>query len=148
MGTATLDFCDSRGLSQLVHFPTRDTAILNLVLSEHDCEIKSLPNFNTSDHVALMITIPLFSASSDDITPPPSRSIHHWKRASWSRMSHFFKNANWNFSGSVDAAVSNVTEIITAAINKYVPSCTPRLCRPTPWWDRHCERIWMRKFRY
>jgi len=82
MGTATLDFCDSRGLSQLVHFPTHDTAILDLVLSEHDCKIKSLPNFNTSDHAALMITIPLFSASYDDITSPPSRSIHHWKRAS------------------------------------------------------------------
>ena len=86
----------------------------------------------------------------DNITPPPppNRSIYHWKRASWSRMSHFFKTANWNFSGSVDAAVSEATDIITVATNKYVPSCTPRLRRPTPWWDCHCEKIWRRKLRY
>jgi len=39
VGTATLDFCDSRGLSQLFNFPTRDTAILDLALSEHDSGI-------------------------------------------------------------------------------------------------------------
>ena len=46
-GTATLDFCDSRGLFQLVHHPTCGSTILDLILCEHDCDISSLPNFNT-----------------------------------------------------------------------------------------------------
>ena len=53
----------------------------------------------------------------------------------------FFKNAKWNFSGSVDTIVENVSEIITAVIDKFVPSCTPSIQRPTPWWDRHFKRI-------
>ena len=34
-GTATLDFCESRGLHQLVTFPTRLNAILDLVMTEY-----------------------------------------------------------------------------------------------------------------
>ena len=34
-GTATLDFCESRGLYQLITFPTRLNAILDLVMTEY-----------------------------------------------------------------------------------------------------------------
>ena len=34
-GTATLDFCESRNLQQLIDFPTRRNAVLDLILSEH-----------------------------------------------------------------------------------------------------------------
>ena len=41
-GTATLDFCESRNLLQLVDFPTRRDAILDLILSGL---VEELPNF-------------------------------------------------------------------------------------------------------
>lgn len=34
-GTTMLDFCDSRGLHQLITFPTHQNAILDLVISKH-----------------------------------------------------------------------------------------------------------------
>ena len=52
-GTAALDFCESRGLHQLVHFSSRQDAILDLILSEHTGSTSRLPNLNTSDHVAI-----------------------------------------------------------------------------------------------
>ena len=42
-GTATLDFCESRNLLQLVDFPTRRDAILDLILSEHPGLVEELP---------------------------------------------------------------------------------------------------------
>ena len=57
-GTATLDFCESRGLHQLVNFPTRLNAIkfLDLVLTEHPGSAQALLNLNTSDHVTVLVT--------------------------------------------------------------------------------------------
>ena len=68
------------GLLQLIHHLTRGSAIFDLVLCEHNCDIKFLPNFNTSDHVALMVSVPLLSMSNDDLTSPHNRYIRHWKR--------------------------------------------------------------------
>ena len=56
-GTATKDFSDSRGLLQLVDFPTRGTAILDLVLYGHQGSIQSFSAFNTSDHLVLLVTV-------------------------------------------------------------------------------------------
>ena len=39
-GTATLDFCESRGSYQLVNFPTWLNAILDLMLSENLAQLK------------------------------------------------------------------------------------------------------------
>ena len=55
-GTATMDFCDSRGFHQLITFPTHQNAILDLVISEHTGTVQVLPNFNTSDHVAILVS--------------------------------------------------------------------------------------------
>ena len=45
----------------------------------------------------------------------------------------------------MDAAVSFITNVIVSATQKFVPSCVPRLSRPTPWWNCDCETVWQKK---
>jgi len=47
----------------------------------------------------------------------------------------------------VDDATAFVTSSLVNAQNRYVPSSTPTLHRPTVWWDRHCQRTYLTKLR-
>ena len=68
-GTAALEFCECRGFYQLVDFPTRQDAILDLILSEHTGTTIQLPNLNTSDHVTIFLS--LATPSHPPVTIPP-----------------------------------------------------------------------------
>ena len=139
-GTATLDFCESRGLHQLVHFPTRFNTILDLVLSDCPGSAQALPNLNTSDHVVILVAFSSFTNVS-----PANRRVYHWSRAPWDRLHHHFGSFDWDIPKSVSSAVSFITNVIVSATEKFVPSCIPRLSRPTPWWNRACETAWRKK---
>ena len=144
-GTATLDFCESRNLHQLIDFSIRCNAILDLILSEHLGLVQKLPNLNTSDHVAILLTL---ESLSIPITTPPDRRVFHWCRAPWNRLRRYFSSYRWDFPESVESSVAYFTNVIILATRKFVPSCVPRLCRPTPWWNRHCETAWRRKMKF
>ena len=60
-----------------------------------------------------------------------------------------FRHFNWDHikDGSVDDATAFVTSSLVNAQNRYVPSSTPTLHRPTVWWDRHCQRTYLTKLR-
>ena len=68
-GTAALDFCESKGLQQLIHFPTQQDAMLDLLLSEHTGTVTRLPNLNNSDNVAIFLS--LATSYHSTVMPPP-----------------------------------------------------------------------------
>ena len=82
--TATLDFCVCRGLHQLVNFPTQLNAILNLLLSETPGSTQALPNLNTPDHVAVLLTLPSFTKA----IIPIDYQVYHWSSGPWQRLHH------------------------------------------------------------
>lgn len=74
-GTATKDFSDSRELSQLVDFPTRGGAILDLVFYGHQRSIQPLPAFNTSDHLVLLVIVSISNSDFVAVSPHTSAKI-------------------------------------------------------------------------
>ena len=144
-GTATKDFSDSRGLVQLVDFPTRGTAILDLVLYGHQGSIQSFPAFNTSDHLVLLVTVSMSTPDFVISSPPFHRRVYNLTRTNWDRLSHHFSSVTWDMTGSVESIVSRTTAVIVSATHQFVPSCIPKMVRPTPWWNRYCERAWQWK---
>ena len=140
-GTATLDFCESRGLHQLVNFPTQLNAIMDLVLSENPGSTQALLNLNTSDHVVVLLTLLSFT----NAIIPADRQVYHWSHALWVRLHHYFSFIHWEIPKSVDAAVSFITNVIVLATQKFFQACIPRLSRPTPWWNCDCETAWRKK---
>ena len=128
-GTAMLDFCESRNLHQLVDFPTRRDAILDLILSEHSGLVEQLPNLNTSDHVAILLRLETLTIPT---ATPPDRRVFHWSRAPWNRLLRYFSSYHWDFPESVESAVAYFNSVIVSTTCKFVPSCVPKLCGPTP----------------
>jgi len=94
-GTAALDFCESRGLHQLVQFSTRQDAILDLILSKQIGSTSRLPNLNTSDHVAILLS--LATASHHPVITPPSHRVFHWSNAPWKNSHNTFILSNGIF---------------------------------------------------
>ena len=82
-GTVTKDFSDSRGLFQLVDFPTRGNAILDLVFYSHQGSIQSFPAFNTSDHLFLLAIVSISTSDLVTVSPPLHSRVYHWTRANW-----------------------------------------------------------------
>ena len=83
---ATLDFCESRGLHQLVTFLTHLNAILDLVMTEYSSSFQALPNLSTSDHVAVLLTLSSFT----HVVTPASCRVYHWSRTPWGRLHYYF----------------------------------------------------------
>ena len=142
-GTAALDFCESRGLHQLVQFSTRQDAVLDLILSEQMGSTSRLPNLNTSDHVVILLS--LATPSHHPVITPPFRCVFHWSNAPWKKLTRHFYSIKWNFQGSVDDITTQFSNTIHSSTLKFVPSCVPKSSRPTPWWNRFCEAAWQRK---
>ena len=111
---------------------TTGDAILDLVLSEHHGLVQQLPNLNTSDHVTILLTLQDFSIPS---SAPPDRRVFHWSRAPRNKLFRYFSSYQWKFSESVKSSVAYFTNVIVLATHKFIPSCVPRLSRPTPWWN-------------
>ena len=142
-GTAALDFCESKGLHQLVQFSTRQDAILDLILSEQMGSTSRLPNLNTSDHVAILLS--LATPSHHPVITPPSCRVFHWSNAPWKKLTRHFYSIKWNFQGSVDNITTQFANTIYSSTLKFIPSCIPKSSLPTPWWNRFCEAAWQRK---
>ena len=104
-----MDFCESRNLHQLIDFPTRCNAVLDLILSEHLGLVQKLLNLNTSDHVAILLTLESLSVP---ITAPPDRRVFHWCRAPWNRLRRYFSSYRWDFPESVELSVAYFTNVI------------------------------------
>ena len=141
-GKATRQFCESRGLLQLVSRPTRGEAILDLVVGPYEGSVIHLPPCGSSDHQTLLVTL---ARTIENPSAPPKRTVYHWKRAAWNQMVGDFRSANWELPDNIDEAVDNITRRITAVTNKFVPRTNPTMIRLFPWWDRWCQKIWSKR---
>ena len=47
----------------------------------------------------------------------------------------------------MESSVDCFTNVLDSATHKFVPTCVPKLCCPTPWWNRHCEVAWQEKMK-
>ena len=140
-GTTVWDFCESRRLHQLIHFPTRQDAMLDLIQSEHTGKVTWLPNLNNSDYVAIFLSLAISYYSA---VMPPRCHVFHWSHVPWKKLSWYFSSIKWNFHGSVDISTC-FANIIHSATVKFIPLCIPKCYRPTPWWNHFCEATWWHK---
>ena len=118
-GGAVREFCESRGLLQLVARPTRGEAILEMVIGAYEGNVSHLPHCGSSDHQTLLVSLDRILETP---CAAPKRRVYHWKRAAWNRMIGDFQSTEWDLQNDVDAAVDKVTMRITAVTNKGKPN--------------------------
>lgn len=129
-GRAVREFCESRGVLQLVTRPTRGDSILDLVIGPFEGNVSHLPHCGLSDHQTLLVSLDRVLETS---CAALKRTVYHWKRAAWNRMKGEFQTSIWDLPNNVDSAVDMVTSRIIAVTNKYVPTTTPKMVRPFLW---------------
>ena len=145
-GRRTLEMANSLGLHQFVTEPTREDQILDLIMSDMAVSTETLATLGTSDHnpVLVKIEVPVFRDK------PYRRKVWRYDKADYWGMRGHFSSLNWNqaLHTDPDTACSNVTNIIHAAMDIFIPS--KQVVRKTgdkPWFDDHCRRTANRKRR-
>ena len=135
-GRALREFCEFRGLSQLVTEPTRGAAILDLFVSPYQGIVEYYPPCGTLDHLILIVTVSLVLELP---SVPSDRLVFHWRKAPWSHTYVWrFCCVDWPLPTDVDSAVSFLTNQILMITKRFVPYCRPQLVHPVPWWNEDC----------
>ena len=96
-GIVTQEFCESFGLHQYVNFPTRGPNTLDLIICNSPGSAEALPNFGTSDLVAIKFKCNVDNALDSE---PPNTPVLNWMTASWNHIRGAVKRALsvWNDS--------------------------------------------------
>ena len=122
-----LDFINSYGLSQLVATPTRGKNILDLLLTNVECniaDINVLPPIGYSDHAVVSFKILL-----DQIpTVGHTTSARNWKRADYQAICSEMSLVDWNdvfqYCFSTNDCWNSFCNIVNTMIDKFVPVFT------------------------
>ena len=69
--------------------------------------------------------------------------------APWNHIKGAVKRALWDWTpiGTVDEAESDLDDILTGIIDKYVNFKTPKRHSPSPWWNAKCEKAYKWKLK-
>jgi hypothetical protein len=141
-GEEIRDLCESKGLLQLVLEPTRLESTLDLVITNGSGKTKIIPSLGSSDHKTIVAEIDNAEAVPEI---PAKRDVYHWAKADWGRLNAAIKRHNIDFNCNIDDAVSKVTIFLQELQKQYVPKSRPTMVRPTPFWNRSCQRAYEKK---
>ena len=153
-GEEAHSFALINNLSQIISQPTRipdihnhQPNILDLFLTSnpHNYTHFILPPLGSSDHNLIRIAI---QEPRPPCSTPTTRTIWHYDRAQWANLRDFYRDFPWqdacfrsySESGGLDPndAASEISEIIHAGMEAYVPHTTKKLTKNS-WFNNECQ---------
>jgi hypothetical protein len=140
-------FVKDNYLWQLVHFPTRNNNILDLILTNIPDKIHNLHGYDdiiSTDHKLIGFDLDLRVPKKPDI----KRSVYNFKRADWSSLNNSLQNTSWDqcfVPNDVDASLSNWCAVFLTVVNQHVPKSKTRNIHDHPWIDKELLSLIMRK---
>ena len=122
-------------MRQYVNFPTRGPNTLDLIICNSPGSAEALPNFGTSDHVAIKFTCIVDSALDSE---PPNTPVLNWMTAPWNHIGGAVKRAlsAWNDS---DYDSPDEAEAQLAHYNPRIGSITSRGSPPYAFLHDTCK---------
>ena len=135
------DVCCSHGLHQYVREPTRESHLLDLVLSDCDdlLKVKVIPGL--SDHKGVLASLQLSAPETVEI----KRLCFNYAKADWGSMRDAFKHTDWEAillvdEEDVDGFAKALADYILETVKQYTPNRVVRTAKSThPWLDEHCR---------
>ncbi|KAI8518904.1 hypothetical protein Bbelb_021610 [Branchiostoma belcheri] len=120
-GRLLLELSNSFGLKQIVTEPTRESQILDLVLTDLPSSTKTFARHGTSDHnpVLLKIDVPIYRDK------PYRRKVWQYDKADYWGLRGSLSSAEWRdaFQGDdPEQACSRITTIISDAMEIFIPN--------------------------
>ena len=140
-------FVKDNYLWQLVHFPTRNNNILDLILTNIPDKIHNLHGYDdiiSTDHKLIGFDLDLRVPKKPDI----KRSVYNFKRADWSSLNNSLQNTSWDqcfVPNDVDASLSNWCAVFLTVVNQHVPKSKTRNIHDHPWIDKELLSLIKRK---
>ena len=140
-------FVKDNYLWQLVHFPTRNNNILDLILTNIPDKIHNLHGYDdiiSTDHKLIGFDLDLRVPKKPDI----KRSVYNFKRADWSSLNNSLQNTSWDqcfVPNDVDASLSNWGAVFLTVVNQHVPKSKTRNIHDHPWIDKELLSLIKRK---
>jgi len=144
-----LDFININGFTQAVDFPTRDTNILDIVMSNDellitDC-VAAAP-FGSSDHTVVRFCLP--NGGLNDAEPTAPYVIKaDFQRANFTEMNAYLNSIDWQAVlanvHDVDVMWSYFTDIIDYTISVFVPNRTIKVKHSADYkhYPRHVRQL-------
>ena len=140
-------FVKDNYLWQLVHFPTRNNNILDLILTNIPDKIHNLHGYDdiiSTDHKLIGFDLDLTVPKEPDI----KRYVYDFKRADWSSLNNSLQNTSWDqcfVPNDVDGTLSNWCAVFLTIVNQHVPKSKTRNIHDHPWIDKEILSLIKRK---
>ena len=146
-GRRMLQIASGLGLDQIVNQPTRGDQILDLVLTDIPASSSTLANVGTSDHNPVLVKLDV-AAFRDK---PYQRRVWQYDKANYWEMRGYFTSVNWSGvfqEKDPERACNRVTEIITDAMDLYIPNKTvTKKPGDKAWFNDECRKAAKKKRR-
>lgn len=147
-----LDVIAINDMEQMVDFPTRWDATLDLILTSHpscSARCKPLPSLGKSDH-----DIVLYDTTLTPLRPkPPKRKLYLWRKADVEGIREDLReyaaevNTNSELTASVNSFWDSFRERVTTVMEKHIPSKTTPRRNSNLWINTDIRRAIRRKQR-
>ena len=123
-----LNFAIEHGYYQLVSEPTRDTKILDLLLTNEPlsiCDICINEPFSNSDHNQVTFKVFAESATATSINDAVGSTFRCWREADFDGMCSYLLAINWDHLFSVNFTAESIwsafCDIMNTAVEQFVP---------------------------
>ncbi|XP_019618294.1 PREDICTED: ATP-binding cassette sub-family A member 1-like [Branchiostoma belcheri] len=146
-GRLLLELSNSFGLKQIVTEPTRESQILDLVLTDLPSSAKTFARLGTSDHnpVLLKIDVPIYRDK------PYRRKVWQYDKADYWGLRGYLSSAEWRdaFQGDdPEQACSRITTIICDVMEIFIPNkLVTNKTGDKAWFDDRCRTAAKKKRR-
>ena len=139
-GEALEDTCTAHFLTQHVQCPTRGDNTLDLVMSTLNSPVTTqiMPLIGRSDDTVILSD---FTGVLPSHEPAVQRTVWRYEMSDWNRLRSFFRQVDWStvITANPETSCHQVTDTITKAVSRFVPSKTLTVKLTDPkWWTPEC----------
>ena len=131
VNTSFLNFVLMHGYSQLVDFSTRETNLLDVILTDDDniiTSVKQCPPVGYSDHVGVEFAVTLMHAGYCAPHKPSKARYYMWQKGDFDGMICYLESVDWTTlicnNPSAESMWNAFVQMLWFAINLFVPSYT------------------------
>ena len=127
-----LNFVITHGFVQLVDFPTRESNLLDIILTDDECLVTSVISdlpLGHSDHTSIVFTMSVAPVCKTVASNVGTKARYLWYKGDYSNMSHYLDSINWYAvlcdNPSADGMWNAFIDILWSAVNMFVPTNVP-----------------------
>ena len=119
-----------------------------MIISDLDGSAVEAAHLGTSDHVSIKFEIQVEAAIPEDESKAQARN---WRKAPWNHIRGEVKRMTAGWTPKAEQSVTEAEEeldtVLWRMMERHVKFKAPLRPRVCPWWDRHCQHVYLQKLK-